>query len=130
MPSSGHSHGLDARVIRAVVDAFYARVRRDRELGPVFDEAIGDDWDAHLDKITSFWLTVTRVGTGYQGRDFMPAHLRHTSVRAEQLPRWLELFRETCAERCEPEGAAALIEIAERMAENLAISLRRRDGEA
>ena len=39
----------------------------------------------------------------------MPAHLRHASVRAELLPRWLELFRQTTDEHCPPEAARAFI---------------------
>ena len=37
-------------MIRSLVDTFYARVRRDPLLGPVFDRAI-EDWGAHLDKL-------------------------------------------------------------------------------
>lgn len=117
---------LTAPAIRGVVEAFYGRVRADDALGPVFEPIIGDGWDAHLDKITQFWLTVTRLGAGYPGRDFMPAHLRHAAIQPAHLPRWLELFRGACRERLEPGDADLLIDIAERMAENLALSLDRR----
>jgi truncated hemoglobin YjbI len=57
----------------------------------------------------------------------MPPHLRHASVRADLLPRWLELFRETTDEHCTPEAARALVDIAVRMAQTLEIGLSRRD---
>ncbi|MFN3890938.1 MAG: group III truncated hemoglobin [Beijerinckiaceae bacterium] len=118
---------LSEELLSRVVDAFYERVRADPELGPVFNSIIGGNWAPHIRKIMSFWLTATRVGAGYPGRDFMPAHLRHNTIRAEQIPKWLTLFRDTCRDLCEPEQAEALIRIAELMAENVAISLRRRD---
>ncbi len=119
--------GLSEPLIRKVVLSFYAKVRRDAILGPVFAEAIGCDWELHLERIIQFWLTATRIGQGYDGKNFMPAHLRNRSIRADQLSRWLELFRETTAETCSSEAASVLVDIAERMAETLEISLARRD---
>ena len=58
----------------------------------------------------------------------MPAHLRHASVRAELLPRWLELFRQTAAEHCKPEPGRALVDIAERMGQTLEIGLDQGSG--
>jgi hemoglobin len=119
--------GLTEPLVRAVILSFYERVRRDAVLGPVFADAIGDHWDRHIERIISFWLTATRLGGGYDGRNFMPAHLRNHSIRAEQLPRWLELFRMTAAEHCSAQAAAVLVDIAERMAETLELGLARRD---
>jgi hemoglobin len=120
--------GVTEPMIRQLVDVFYAKVKRDPVLGPVFDAIVGDHWDAHLEKITSFWLFVTRLGTGYRTRDFMPAHARHAAIRASLLPQWLHLFRETATEICPPQAAKVLIEIAEGMAASIRISLDRRDG--
>jgi hemoglobin len=119
--------GLTEPLVRKVILAFYEKVRRDPILGPVFAEAIGDNWDPHIERIVLFWLTATRIGRGYDGRNFMPVHLRNRSIRADQLPRWLELFRDTAAEHCSPQAASVLVDIAERMAETLEISLGRRD---
>src|SRR5215217_3385460 len=87
-------------LLRDLIYAFYERVRKDPTLGPVFMNIIGEDWESHIETICLFWITVTRVGTGYRARNFMPAHIRHPSIRAEQLPRWLELFRATAREKC------------------------------
>jgi hemoglobin len=112
-----------------VIDAFYAKVRRDPTLGPVFEGIIKDDWPAHLERIASFWLTATRLGSGYEGRRFMPAHAAHGSIHAAHLPRWLELFRATTAERCPPKAAEVLDDIAVRMADTIRIALARREGD-
>jgi hemoglobin len=119
--------GLTAELVRRVVVLFYEKIRRDNLLGPIFEEAIGPDWDAHIQRIIQFWLTATRLGGGYDGKNFMPAHLKHSSVHASQMSRWLELFRETAFEQCHPKGALVLIDIAERMAETLEVSLAKRN---
>jgi hemoglobin len=119
--------GLTAQLVQHVVIRFYDQIRRDAVLGPIFEDAIGEHWDEHIERIVQFWLTATRLGRGYDGRNFMPRHLMRRSIRAEHLPRWLGLFRETATEQCSPEGASALIDIAERMAETLEIGLARRD---
>jgi hemoglobin len=120
--------GLTEALVRRVISAFYDKVRRDAVLGPVFAEAIGSDWAPHIEKINQFWLTATRLGGGYESARFLPAHMQHSSIRADQIPQWLRLFRETAGEYCSPEAAAVLVDIAERMAETIAVGLARRDG--
>ena len=53
--------------IRRKVHTFYARVRDDDLLGPVFEERIGTDWDAHLDRMVDFWSTVLLASGRYRG---------------------------------------------------------------
>lgn len=119
--------GLTEPLVRKVIFSFYDKVRHDPVLGPVFEDAIGDSWDAHIERIMQFWLTATRLGRGYDGRNFMPAHLRNPSIGSALLPRWLEIFRKTAAEHCSPQAASVLTDIAQRMAETLQIGLDRRD---
>jgi hemoglobin len=121
-----HIPGLTEPLLRAVIQTFYTRLKQDDLLGPVFTQAIGDDWTKHIQRITLFWLRVAGIRRGYRGGDFIPAHLRHLDIRADQLPRWLKLFSETCRELCPPTVAAFLIEVAEKMAENLEISFDKR----
>lgn len=123
----GAAAGISEPLIRTVILSFYEKVRSDPLLGPIFEAAIGDDWDHHIERIILFWLTATGLQRGYEGRNFMPAHLRHSSIHTDQLPRWLELFRQTAGEHCSPEPARALVDIAERMAQTLEIGLARKD---
>jgi hemoglobin len=119
--------GLTRELVCEVVQKFYAKVRTDDVLGPIFETAIGADWDAHMERINRFWLTATRLERSYEGGTFMRAHLRHRSIQVEHIPRWLMLFEETLAERCSRPQAAALLDIAVRMAENVEIGLGRRE---
>ena len=41
---------IDEAGIARLVHAFYARVRADAELGPIFNDAI-EDWPGHLEKL-------------------------------------------------------------------------------
>src|SRR3712207_4415911 len=94
--------------IAAVVDAFYAKVRRDPLLGPVFARAIADDaWPEHLAVIRDFWSSVM-LKTGRYRRNPFSAHLRVEGIRPELFDRWLALFRETCDELLAPAEADAL----------------------
>ena len=43
--------------IAKLVPAFYARVRADAVLGPIFNGAI-EDWPHHLAKLQAFWSSV------------------------------------------------------------------------
>src|SRR3954469_17684841 len=97
--------GLTEPLLRQVILSFYEKVRRDAVLGPVFAEAIGDDWDPHIERIMLFWLTATRLGRGYDGRNFMPVHVRNRSIRADQLPRWLPAFPRPPPARSPPPAA-------------------------
>jgi hemoglobin len=119
--------GITEADIRQLIHAFYAKVRCDWILGPVFEGVIGDNWATHIETVCSFWFYVTRLDRHYNAQNFMPAHLRRPTIRAELLPRWLALFRDTACELCAPTQADALIDIARRMADTLEISLNKRD---
>jgi len=118
---------IDSDMVRALLDSFYNSVRRDAVLGPVFDPLIGEDWPAHISKITEFWLTALRLSRSYKGSGFMAAHLRHGSIREEHMQRWLELFAKAVEQEIAPEHRLAFLNVANAMAENLRISLERRD---
>ena len=44
--------------IETLVATFYARIRRDAVLGPIFLAAIGEDWTAHLKTMCDFWSSI------------------------------------------------------------------------
>jgi hemoglobin len=115
--------------IARLVDLFYARVRRDSVLGPLFNQAVGD-WPEHLVKLRAFWSSVMLTSGRYKGSP-MGAHLRHASrIEPAMFDRWLELWRETARELLAPGDAGAVIAKAERIAESLKLALFFRiDGE-
>lgn len=108
--------GLNPAMLESLVHAFYAKIRSDPELGPIFANRI-TDWPPHLDRMVSFWSSVTLMTGGYHGKP-VPAHA-HLPVTWTHFDRWLTLFRETAHEVCTPVGAAHVIERAERIARSL-----------
>ncbi|MCZ7595862.1 MAG: group III truncated hemoglobin [Hyphomicrobium sp.] len=108
-------------MIRELVHEFYARVREDAVLGPIFNSAI-DDWDAHLDKLCAFWSSVTLMTGRYKGTP-MKAHAELPQIGPEHFRQWLALFRTTAAEVCPPVAAALFADRAERIAESLQMGI-------
>ena len=66
---------MDDPGLAALVACFYAKVRADAQLAPVFERAI-EDWPAHLEKLSAFWSSVTLTSGRYKVNP-VAAHLRH-----------------------------------------------------
>ena len=114
-------HEISDANIRELVDTFYAKVRADPDLGPIFDRAIQDNWDAHLATMVDFWASVMLTAGRYKGNPFA-AH-RPLQLRPEMFDVWLGLWRESTAELFEPQVAALFDAKAERIAESLMAGL-------
>jgi hemoglobin len=113
---------LDESGLAQLVEAFYARVRADAALGPVFNGAIAH-WPEHLDKLSAFWSSVMLTSGRYKGQP-VPAHLRHReAMTPEMFGRWLGLWRDVTGEMMQPEAASALQARAERIAESLQLAV-------
>lgn len=112
--------GLDPDLLRDLVHRFYARVRADAVLGPIFAARI-TDWAPHLDRMVDFWCSVALMTGQYHGRP-VPAHTP-LPIGAAHFERWLALFRTTAEDSCTVAGAAHLMERAERIAQSLHIAV-------
>ena len=113
---------LDEDRLTAVVHAFYARVRRDEMIGPLFNAAV-EDWDEHLDRLSRFWSSVMLTSGRYKGNP-MAAHRRHAEAIAPAMfDRWLTLWAEVTDELVPSEAAAALQAKAAHIAESLKLGL-------
>jgi hemoglobin len=113
---------MDEAGLQSLVEAFYARVRADPELGPIFNGAI-DDWPDHLKKLAEFWSSVMLTTGRYKGQP-VPAHMRHRDLITPALfDRWLALWAATTTELMTQEAAAGLRAKAERIAESLQLAL-------
>lgn len=115
------------RAIGRLVDRFYAKVRADELIGPLFNRAIGD-WDHHLVKLADFWSSIIHTSGRYKGNP-MAAHLKHAAAIAPGMfDRWLALWKETTDELFSPEAAALFQAKAARIAESLQIGLKLHGG--
>lgn len=108
--------GIDDAMIALLVDTFYARVRADAVLGPIFEGHV-TDWDEHLSQMRLFWSSVALMSGRYHGRP-MPKHL-NLPIDGRHFDRWLVLFETVAQEVCPPVAAAYFLERARRIASNL-----------
>lgn len=124
----GVAAGVSEGMIRELVHGFYGRVRRDPELGPIFDSAIGDGWDEHLAKLCDFWSSVLLMTGRFKGQP-MVVHTRLPGIGDAHFTRWLELFGDTAAEICPPAAAALFQGKAEMIARSLQLGISVSRGE-
>lgn len=117
--------GIDDAMIRSLVHRFYAKVREDELLSPVFAARVAD-WDTHLARMCAFWSSVALMSGIYHGQP-MEKHLP-LPVGGAHFDRWLALFEETAAEVCPPAAADHVVERARRIAESLEIGIAAKHG--
>lgn len=117
--------GIDEPMIERVVRGFYARVRQDPMIGPVFAARIAD-WEPHLQRMCAFWSSVALMSGRYHGSP-MVKHMP-LPVDAAHFDRWLDLFRQTVRELCPPAAQTHFIERAERIAESLEMGVATHHG--
>jgi len=103
--------------ISRLVHAFYARVRQDAALGPIFQAHV-EDWDLHLAKLVDFWSSIL-LRTGRFNGTPMPKHAALPGLDASLFERWLALFRDTAAEQPNRRMAERACEMAQRIAQSL-----------
>jgi hemoglobin len=121
--SDAEPPSLTEDLISEVVGSFYAKVRRDPVLGPVFARAIAHDaWPEHLAIISDFWSTVM-LKTGRYRRNPFTAHQRIEGISPELFDHWLRLWRETGHELLPPDAADALYAKAATIADSLKAGL-------
>lgn len=118
--------GIDGPMIERLVHTFYAKVRRDELLGPIFDARV-EDWDKHLARMCLFWSSVALGSGAYQGSP-MRVHAP-LPVDAAHFDRWLALFEETANEVCPPAAAEHFVVRAKRIAQSLELGIAIHNGQ-
>src|SRR6185437_16195811 len=98
--------GVTEEMIHDVVHAFYATIRTDPALGPIFKRVIGENWDPHLAKMCDFWSSVLLMTGRFEGNP-MTKHIAVGGIRPTHFARWLHLFRQTVEKLC-PQPAAEM----------------------
>lgn len=117
--------GIDEKMIETLIRGFYARVRKDSLLAPIFDSKISE-WEPHLENMFAFWSSLALQTGRYHGQP-MAKHMP-LAVDARHFDRWLALFEETARELCPPAAAERFIERAHRVAESLELGLASANG--
>lgn len=89
--------------ISLLVNTFYAKIRKDELLGPIFNSHIPNEkWPAHLEKLTDFWETnlfgVPKFkGNPSQKHVNVDKNLNH-SITQVHFGQWINLWFETINE--------------------------------
>ncbi|MDQ0396210.1 group III truncated hemoglobin [Labrys monachus] len=113
-------------MIATLVHTFYARVRADDLIGPLFDARVGD-WDDHLAKLCAFWSSIVLRTGRYDGRPLRP-HLS-MPLQGRHFDRWLDLFERTALDVLGRQAALLFIDRARRIADSFDMAVGTQQGE-
>ncbi len=118
--------GVDEAFIGRLVEAFYARVRSDRTLAPIFADRV-EDWPEHMEQMKRFWRSILHNSGEFSGSP-MAKHIALSGLDEPLFNRWLELFYATLNDLLDDRDAIELVaKRARSIAQSLssAIALRR-----
>lgn len=114
--------------ISDLVETFYARIRSDPVLGPVFENKIAPDaWPKHLATMKRFWSSVMLTSGAYSGNP-VGVHRSVPGLERPMFAHWLELFGRTAEDLFEPGPAAEFAVKAKRIAFSLELAVFHRLG--
>ncbi len=83
--------------IENLVNTFYEFVKKDQTIGYIFNEMVGEKWEAHLPIMYSFWASILLGTATYQG-NVMHRHIELDKVQPlekRHFEQWEKLFLET-----------------------------------
>jgi hemoglobin len=91
-----------------LVNTFYPKVRKDKLLGPIFNEII-KDWETHLELLTDFWETNLFFVKKYTGNPLakhveVDKYYDHT-INELHFGTWINLWHQTIDSMFEGEVA-------------------------
>lgn len=112
--------------VSLLVHSFYAKIRKDNEIGPFFNEVI-KDWDEHLEKLTDFWEMNLFGGRNYFGNP-IEAHIDvdrkfNGIISTHEFGIWLNHWFATIDELFEGENADTLKRRARKMSTMLFLNM-------
>jgi hemoglobin len=108
--------------INKLVLSFYAKIRKNDEIGFFFNNSI-KDWDTHLEKLTDFWESNLFFTGSFRGNPAV-AHVKvdkenNHSISQYHFGIWLNLWFQTIDELYEGEMAERLKHNARKMSTHL-----------
>lgn len=105
--------GVDEAFVSQLVEGFYAAVRDDDLLGPIFAQRIAD-WPQHLDRMKRFWRSILFNSGEFSGNPMLK-HMAIPCLEERHFARWLELFYAQLRRLESTPGAAPLVGRSARM---------------
>jgi hemoglobin len=120
--------------VSELVHLFYAQIRKDNFLGPIFNGMIQEErWPEHLEKLTDFWETNLFGIPKFKGNPVV-AHLKTDAMVQERFKdlidqrhfeHWLALWERTVNENFVGERAERAVQAAKRMSVGQQLALLR-----
>ncbi|PYE87027.1 truncated hemoglobin YjbI [Phyllobacterium leguminum] len=101
-----------------VLSRFYARVRQDPDLGPVFNTIV-EDWTEHLQRLEDFWSSLMLTSGRYKGNPVAMHAIHADKIQPHMFARWLQLWEETTNEMVSADIAQDMQAKAARIADRL-----------
>jgi len=109
--------------IQRLVRNFYAAVRLDPLLAPVFATKIKEDeWDHHMAHIADFWSSIFLKTGRFHGNP-MSKHAALPDITPAHFTRWLAVFADISERHLKPDQAEAMQAMAERIGKSLQMGL-------
>ncbi len=111
--------------IAAITKVFYANIRKDKFLGPVFNAKIGTDnasWNKHIAHINDFWSQVF-LQTGRFNGNPMTAHAKLSELTPEHFNHWLDMFASAAQKTLPANKQKIFNQTAKRIATSLQMGL-------
>ncbi len=118
--------GVDEHYVSELVERFYAAIREDDLLGPIFAERV-ESWPEHLSRMKSFWRSILFNSGEFSGNP-MVKHVVIPGLEERHFAHWLMLFYATLRDLEGDPGASSLVgERARAIADSLltGITIRR-----
>lgn len=115
--------------IMILVNSFYNHVKRDKLLGPVFNDIAKINWNTHLPKMYDFWENVIFQTGSYRGNT-LKVHLNLNDLSpltSDHFEHWLVLFKITTKELFEGPNADTAMNKAESIATVIRIKLHQKE---
>jgi len=104
--------------INKLMELFYEKVRKDKDLAPIFNQAIGKgekEWKEHKVKIGNFWSGLLLGQGDYNGQP-LKKHLDLPAFPEEFFDTWLGLFEKSLSEIYNEEMKAVILQRAQMIA--------------
>jgi hemoglobin len=109
---------LPPQRIAELLSVFYGRIRKDPELGPIFNDIV-EDWTEHLARLEDFWSSLMTASGRYKGNPLVMHKLHSDRISPPMFDRWLEIWTATTNEMLQPETAMIMQTKARRISARL-----------
>jgi len=103
--------------VAELVTTFYANVRGDAILGPIFECHVAD-WTLHMPKMIAFWSAALRGSKNYRGNP-MVVHRALPGLTHSMFERWLDRFHESASVLPNRAMAERAVALSQRIAQSL-----------